>query len=156
MKYSLIILVFLASLLPSFTYAKEQKHVHHVLVKKSIHKQVKQPVKKTVVHKKHNNQVKTEKKKNHLVGVASWYGYESGPRTASGEHFNPKKLTAAHRHIDFGTKVKVTNLTNNKSVVVTVNDRGPYVKGRIIDLSKAAAKAIDMKGTGKVSLTIVG
>lgn len=161
MKNSLIILALVASLMPSYTYAKEHKNVHHAIIKKAIYKQVKSPVKKAnIVSKKHTvaptKKVILEKKKNHLVGVASWYGYESGPRTASGEYFNPKKFTAAHRHIDFGTKVKVTNLKNNKSVVVTVNDRGPYAKGRIIDLSKAAAKAIDIKGTEKVSLNIVG
>lgn len=151
MKNSLLILVFLTSLLPSFTYAKEHKNVHHTVIKKELHKHIK----KSVIIKKITKKP-TEKHKNHTVGLASWYGYESGPRTASGEYFNPKKLTAAHKHINFGTKVKVTNLKNNKSVVVTVNDRGPFVKGRIIDLSKAAAKAIDMKGTQKVSLNIIG
>lgn len=154
MKNSLIILTFLVSILPSLTYAKEHSHVHRVIVNKIEHKRVKHSVKKSIESKKHTT--KSSKKKNHLEGMASWYGYESGPRTASGEYFNPKKLTAAHKHIDFGTKVKVTNLKNNRSVIVTINDRGPYVRGRIIDLSKAAAKAIDMKGTQLVSLSIVG
>lgn len=153
MKNSLIILAFIASLIPSFTYAKEHKHVHHSIVNKEAHKHIKKTV---IVNKSHNKKVTVEKHKNNTIGLASWYGYESGPKTASGEYFNPKKFTAAHKHINFGTKVKVTNLKNNKSVVVTVNDRGPFVKGRIIDLSKAAAKAIDMKGTQKVSLNIIG
>lgn len=89
------------------------------------------------------------------VGIASYYGYESGPITASGERFNPKKLTAAHRTLAFGTKLKVKNLKNNKSVIVTVNDRGPTIKSRIIDLSMAAAKAIDMKGIQKVSISVM-
>ena len=145
MKYSLIFLALIATTLPSLTEAKthhnkRMSHIHHSKV-----------IKSTKIHKA---PVSTHKKQ--MVGLASWYGYESGPRTASGEHFNPKKLTAAHKHINFGTKVKVTNLKNKKSVVVTVNDRGPFVRGRIIDLSKAAAKAIDMKGTQKVELTIIG
>ncbi len=82
--------------------------------------------------------------------VASWYGYESGRITASGTRFNPKKLTAAHRTLPFGTKLKVTNIETEKSVVVTVNDRGPYKRGRSIDLSMAAAKKIELDGIGRV------
>lgn len=150
MKNSLIILVLVASLMPSFTYAKEHNVVHHNIVKKELPKNKKNSI------VKQNKKSTTNKSTNHLVGLGSWYGYESGPRTASGECFNPKKFTAAHKHISFGTKVKVTNLKNNKSVIVTINDRGPFVKNRIIDLSKAAAKAIDMKGTQPVSLNIIG
>ena len=73
----------------------------------------------------------------------------------SGEVFSPYKHTAAHRSLPFGTKVKVTNLRNDKTVQVVINDRGPYAKGRVIDLSKAAAKAIDMKGIDKVHLKII-
>jgi len=92
------------------------------------------------------------------TGVASWYGYESGkhyrkhPKTANGDIFNPNILTAAHKTLPFGTKVKVTNLKNNKSVIVVINDRGPFIKGRIIDLTKHASKVIDMEGTTKVTL----
>jgi len=89
-----------------------------------------------------------------IVGIASYYGYESGPRTANGEKFNPKLLTAAHRTLPFNTKVKVTNLENNKSVIVRINDRGPFIKGRIIDLSAHAAEVIGLK-LGKVKLSIV-
>ena len=97
---------------------------------------------------------------NNMLGVATWYGYESGkryrhrPKTASGEYFNPNELTAAHRILPFGSMVLVTNLVNNKTVLVKINDRGPFVKGRIIDLSRAAANVIDMKGISKVSLAI--
>ena len=85
-------------------------------------------------------------------GMASWYGKKfHGKKTASGERFNMYELTAAHRTLPFGTKVKVTNLENNKSVVVRINDRGPHVKGRIIDLSYAAAKKIDMIEISKSS-----
>jgi rare lipoprotein A len=82
-------------------------------------------------------------------GIASYYGDEfEGRKTANGEVFNQSKLTAAHKKIAFGTVVKVTNLTNNKFVLVKINDRGPFVSGRIIDLSRAAAKQIDLITVG--------
>lgn len=79
-------------------------------------------------------------------GRASWYALTS--RTASGEMMNPAKLTAAHKTLPFGTKLKVTNKKNGRSVVVRINDRGPFIKGRIIDLSKAAASQIGMIRSG--------
>jgi rare lipoprotein A len=83
------------------------------------------------------------------TGKASFYGNEfDGRKTANGETFHQSQLTAAHKHLPFGTMVKVTNLANNKTVVVRINDRGPYAAGRIIDLSKAAAKQIDMIAAG--------
>lgn len=87
------------------------------------------------------------------VGNASWYALRS--MTASGERMNPSALTAAHRTLPFGTKVRVKNLTNGRSVVVRINDRGPFTGGRIIDVSKAAAAKLGMvsSGTAKVSLT---
>ncbi len=82
-------------------------------------------------------------------GIASWYGGKfHGRRTANGETYNMYDLTAAHRWLPFGTLVRVTNLRNHKSVVVRINDRGPFVKNRIIDLSYAAARALDMIKTG--------
>ncbi len=83
-------------------------------------------------------------------GHASWYALYS--RTASGEMMNPAALTAAHRSLPFGTKLKVTNPRNGKSVVVRINDRGPFIKGRLIDLSKGAAQKIGLihRGVGKV------
>ena len=90
------------------------------------------------------------------TGLASYYGGKFiGRQTANGEIFVANKLTAAHKTLPFGTMVKVTNLTNNKSVVVRINDRGPFVKGRIIDLSEAAAKKIDMMQQGVVKVEIV-
>lgn len=130
------------ALLPTAVEAK-QKHSLAKVVKKV--KSV-----KTKLQTKHSS-IPTSK----MTGIASFYGYESGPTTASGEHFNPKKLTAAHRTLPFGTKIRVTNMTNNKSVVVVVNDRGPFIRNRILDLSKAAAKFIGLNGVGKVSITIV-
>lgn len=79
-------------------------------------------------------------------GKASWYALTS--KTASGERMNAKLMTAAHRSLPFGTKVRVTNKTNGKSVVVRINDRGPFVKGRILDVSKAAASDIGMVKSG--------
>ena len=89
------------------------------------------------------------------VGVASYYGKEmSGRRTANGERFNPAGLTAAHRSLPFGTKLKVTNLRNGKTVVVRVSDRGPFARGRVIDLSYGAASAIGMVGSGTARVKI--
>lgn len=83
------------------------------------------------------------------VGQASWYGRNHhGKRTASGERFNQNSLTAAHRTLPFGTELRVTNLSNEKSVIVRVNDRGPYGRGRIIDVSRQAAEALGMVSTG--------
>jgi rare lipoprotein A len=88
-------------------------------------------------------------------GVASWYGPGfHGRRTANGERFNQHALTAAHRSLPFGTQVKVTNLNNGRSVVVRINDRGPFSKGRIIDLSKGAAKAIGVFNSGVAPVAI--
>lgn len=88
-------------------------------------------------------------------GVASWYGVEFGGRpTASGEIFTPSQLTAAHPTLPFGTMLKVTNKSNNRSVVVRVNDRGPFVSARIIDLSQGAAEQLDMITTGTAPVTV--
>lgn len=85
-------------------------------------------------------------------GVASYYW--QGQQTASGARFNPNGLTAAHRTLPFGTRVLVTNQTNGRSVTVTINDRGPFIKGRIIDLSRGAAQAIGMTGAGLARVSI--
>lgn len=83
------------------------------------------------------------------VGMASWYGPRfSGKKTASGDTFDEAKLTAAHKTLPLGSKARVTHLGNGKSVEVLINDRGPFVEGRMIDLSQAAAKAIGMIGNG--------
>lgn len=89
-------------------------------------------------------------------GRASWYALTS--KTASGERMNPSALTAAHRSLPFGTQVTVENLKNGRSVVVRVNDRGPFVGGRVIDLSRAAAQKLGFKdaGTAKVRLSLAG
>ena len=85
------------------------------------------------------------------TGIASWYGPGfCGHRTASGERFDCGAMTAAHRHLSFGSHHRVTNLANGRSVVVRINDRGPFVRGRIIDLSPAARRALRMGGTARV------
>lgn len=93
------------------------------------------------------------------VGIASWYGPGfHGKETAKGERFNQDKLTAAHRTLPLGIKVEVTNVTNGKSVEVEINDRGPYVNGRVIDLSRAAAIRLGMKeaGLARVQIQLMG
>jgi len=79
-------------------------------------------------------------------GMASFYGNESGSKTASGQRFNQNAMTAAHRSLPFGTKLRVTH--RGQSVVVTINDRGPFIRGRVLDLSKGAARAIGLTGAG--------
>ena len=85
-------------------------------------------------------------------GVASVYSTESGSKTASGQKLNPQALTAAHRTLPFGTKVKVTNKHNGHSVVVTINDRGPFVRGRVIDVTPAAARVLGFSGLAQVTV----
>ncbi|ELS05359.1 rare lipoprotein A [Xenococcus sp. PCC 7305] len=92
-------------------------------------------------------------------GQASWYGPGfHGRRTANGEVFNSNALTAAHRSLPFGTKVRVTNVNNGRSVVVRINDRGPFSGGRIIDLSAGAARSINMinSGVAPVRVEVLG
>ena len=91
-------------------------------------------------------------------GTASWYGPGfHGRKTANGERYNMNEMTAAHKTLRFGTKVRVINQRNGKSVIVRINDRGPYVGSRVIDLSKSAAQKIDMigSGTAKVKLQVL-
>jgi rare lipoprotein A len=87
-------------------------------------------------------------------GIASVYSYKGG-RTASGEHSHPSGLTAAHRSLPFGTKVRVTNKRNGQSVVVRINDRGPFVRGRVIDVTPAAARSLGFSGLAPVQLAVV-
>ena len=94
-----------------------------------------------------------------MIGTASYYAHKyHGRTTASGEVFDMHKMTAAHRTLPFGVKVRVTNLTNNRSIVVRINDRGPFVRGRIIDLSLAAAQRLDFVTAGltQVKIEILG
>src|SRR4051794_21659710 len=88
------------------------------------------------------------------VGMASFYKYEA--KTASGERSNPSELTAAHRTLPFGTRLRVTNVATGQSVTVRVNDRGPFIPGRVVDVSRSAAEAIGMvdRGIAKVKLEV--
>jgi len=86
-------------------------------------------------------------------GIASVYAYAGG-KTASGERAQPSELTAAHRTLAFGTYVRVTNQRNRRSVIVRINDRGPFVRGRVIDLTPAAARALGFSGLAPVRLEI--
>lgn len=89
------------------------------------------------------------------IGVASWYGSGfQGQETANGDSFDQTEMTAAHPSLPMGTRAKVTNLENNKAVEVRINDRGPYVKDRVIDVSGAAAKKLDMQADGTVHVKI--
>jgi rare lipoprotein A len=85
-------------------------------------------------------------------GTASWY--QHGARTASGARFNPDGYTAAHRSLPFGTKLKVTNRRNGKTVQVTVNDRGPFTGGRVLDVSRGAARVLGMVGSGTAPVSV--
>jgi rare lipoprotein A len=94
-----------------------------------------------------------------FTGIASWYGPGfRGKKTANGETFNPKALTAAHPTLPFGTLVEVSRVKGKKSVIVCITDRGPYVAGRAIDLSRAAARRLHMSylGTAPVRIQVVG
>ena len=116
-----------------------------------------------VVNGKRYVPMSVEKAKNYReVGVASWYGYETrrkkgGHMTANGEAFNPDGLNAAHKYLPLPTHVRVTNLENRRSIIVRVNDRGPFVRGRIIDLSAGAARKLGFykKGTARVRVETV-
>jgi rare lipoprotein A len=89
------------------------------------------------------------------IGVASYYW--QGTKTASGERFNPSDMTAAHRTLPFGTRVRVTSLETGRSVTVRINDRGPFIDGRIVDISRGAAQSLGMidRGVTKVKLDVL-
>jgi rare lipoprotein A len=110
--------------------------------------------------RKHHPQHASSHTGSGTSGMASMYGSKrdgyAGGRTASGERVHSGALTAAHRTLPFGTMVRVTNRRNNKSVVVRINDRGPFVRGRVIDLTPAGAQAIGMSGLAPVTLAVVG
>jgi len=90
-----------------------------------------------------------------FAGVAAYYSTDYSGRTARGDRYDPTKFTAAHRSLPFGTRLRVTDPRSKRSVVVVVNDRGPFSKGRVLDLSLAAAKALNMTGRGLLNVTAV-
>lgn len=96
-----------------------------------------------------------QEERNVSLGLASYYSdHFNGNSTASGNTYHKTELTAAHRDLPFGTRVRVTNLKNRKSVLVTINDRGPFVRGRVIDVSRAAAEELDMISDGVVDVAL--
>jgi rare lipoprotein A len=103
----------------------------------------------------HRNEVRLEKGHGKEYGLASWYGKKfHGRLTANGEVYDMYKISAAHKTLPLGTKVRVTNRRNGKSVVVRINDRGPFVRGRIIDMSYGGARALDMVAEGVVPVRV--
>ena len=137
------------------SYKKHKKAAH----RKAAHK-------KSAYKKSTKKHVTYKKAKRTTASAASYGGgshgmasyYWQGQKTASGARFNPSAMTAAHRTLPFGTRVLVTNRNNGRSVTVTINDRGPFIKGRIIDLSRGAAGVIGMTGSGlaPVSIQVLG
>ena len=107
------------------------------------------------VHRHLTTHTRTAGGKGASYGLASFYGEDS--ETASGEKFNPNELTAAHPTLPFGTRLRVTNVANGRSVIVRVNDRGPFVRGRTVDVSSSAAERIGMidQGVVKVKLDVI-
>lgn len=113
------------------------------------------------VHAKYNQPYKVKGKTYHPMlsaagyrqrGIASWYGDESGDLTAIGSRFNPRQFSAAHKTLPLPCRVKVTNRDNGRSLIVTVNDRGPFHKDRLLDLSHAAAKRLGVSGVADVEV----
>jgi rare lipoprotein A len=99
--------------------------------------------------------VKPSPARHSSYGLVSYYSY--GGQTASGEQFDPGKMTAAHRTLPFGTRLQVTNLDSGRSVVVRINDRGPFIKGRVVDVSYEAAKKLELldSGIAKVKVEVI-
>jgi rare lipoprotein A len=129
-----VILVSSAATVPSYAKSNHHHYHHHV----------------GNTHSSSHNTIQ-----NQGGGVASVYSTDSGSRTAQGGRLNPGALTAAHRSLPFGTKVRVTNKRNGRSVVVTINDRGPFVRGRVIDLTPASAHALGFAGLATVNLEVI-
>ncbi len=132
---ALIAVTFLAGGLTEAS-AKSRKHHHHHVAKKSDWRDANAAI------------TPSAGTGRSFAGVASFYGNESGSQTASGQRFNQNALTAAHRSLPFGTPVRVTNLENGRRVTVVVNDRGPFVRGRVIDVSKSAARRLGIVRSG--------
>jgi rare lipoprotein A len=96
--------------------------------------------------------IQSNAEENSARGLASHYGYRS--KTANGEMMDPSAMTAAHKTLPFGTRVRVTDVSTHRSVIVRINDRGPFIKGRIIDVSTAAARALGIIGRGVATVVV--
>ena len=146
--------------------ASYKKHKKAAYKKAAYKKAAYKKAYKKSAYKKSGKKYATYKAKRTVVSSGSYGGgshgiasyYWQGQQTASGARFNPSAMTAAHRSLPFGTRVLVTNRNNGRSVTVTINDRGPFIKGRIIDLSRGAAGVIGMTGSGvaPVSIQVLG
>ena len=135
-----VVLVFSGAAFPSYAKANHRHHHHY----------------NSNTHSSNRNTYTGNRNTSQgQGGVASVYSTDSGSRTAEGGRLNPGALTAAHRSLPFGTKVRVTNKKNGRSVVVTINDRGPFVRGRVIDLTPAGAHALGFAGLASVNLEII-
>jgi len=147
---SILFVVFMCNLSQASAKGSSHRSIKHNKVTTSQH---------LVTHKRvYVNKFLTYKKNKtnyNKIGLASFYGYESGTRTAMGTRFNPLGLSAAHRTLPLASTVKVTNLRNHKTVNLLINDRGPYVRGRLIDLSLGAARVLGIKGVEKVSIKLL-
>ena len=136
-------------------------HRHRVLLHRSHSRRAVIHVKRAVVHLHHRSRVVraarpvvADRFVGGQAGIASWYG-PTGNKTASGEVYNQMAATCAHRSLPFGTLVRVVAQATGKSITCRVNDRGPFVRGRIIDLSKAGARDLGILGAGTASVTLV-
>lgn len=145
MKFTFFITLILTCLLSACSSTEAESAVTKEIV----------PAAYVVNGKSYTTQSSGQQKHYVAEGGASYYAKKfNGRRTASGEKHQPQELTAAHRSLPFGTQVLVTNLRNNKQVIVRINDRGPFTKGRIIDLSQSAAGKIDMIRSGVVKVKV--
>lgn len=138
------------------TYRKASRHVKSHRAAHAGHRKARHAARKPARYATRRTAKRVYTGSHSMSGVASYY-WQPQP-VASGGRFNPNALTAAHKTLPFGTKVRVTHLGNGRSVTVTINDRGPYIRGRIIDLSRRAAGVIGMTGSGvaRVSVAVVG
>lgn len=149
-----VLLIFMCSCTPTIRFSSDIKGKYNT----QYDKDSKSKFGKHDINNLDNNDKKDPSIINGMVGYASFYSDKfQGKITASGEVFSQNEFTAAHRDLPFGTMVRVTRISNGKSVVVRINDRGPFVSGRIIDLSFVAAQALDMiiDGVAEVELTVI-
>jgi len=145
-KYLLLILVVAALVVAAAGCSSSVRFASESLSKQNLSKPNNETAEETGEYKFTGKQFR---------GKASYYANKfHGRKTASGEVFDENKMTAAHKTLPFGTIVKVTNISNNKSVIVKINDRGPFVSGRIIDLSRAAAEALGMISAGVTEVLV--
>lgn len=156
-KHAMIIIAMLTPI-DSIAGVHSHSNTHSETLKHKSDKKKSQKKGKVYIDKRTIKSKKRLAIKNEETGKASWYGKQFlGRKTASGERFVKDKLTAAHKTLPLGSIVKITNTTTNEEVIVRINDRGPFTKGRIIDLSPAAAKQVSVmsKGVAHIKLQVL-